>query len=524
MYWGDRKAEDMDEEGVERSENSDGRAVRSCRGPWDRTRDRASTITSLQAKNDWETPSGHPGHLEGCLVVVESSELDGLQHHERLGLGTSSYAPTTMEKDHFTFTVGKLDAGMAILLGERAHLIEFPSVLLPPGATTGSIVNISVLQNHAEEKRRDAAFWALQDEILDEFGVRTPEPPKLQLRNVTQTSVTLEWPPIELATAKLRSLDLYRNGQRLAPIPNPATNTSSKISGLELDTEYTFQLILRTTAGTFPSELLRVHTHTMTDTSGVRVCFGTVEDAGLVEQAKEALERIGARWSEKIEIDTTHFVCTTPNTHTPTGVPEVEYQRAVQLSIPIVQPHWIFACQSERRLVPIALFGLGATPPNALPSRRPQSMSAASPTQRSPASAAAVRQSMPPTVSPIGQPATFVGQSVSNIPPPTVPVVTVEEAHSEDEESDVAELEAKRLALMEKRGSKTGTMNMQFKFPPTSPTSPGPGDSDAADAAVEPESIEVPPPPVVEKETISAGVRSEGDVDDDLGETEDIPL
>ncbi|CAK5272037.1 unnamed protein product, partial [Mycena citricolor] len=414
-------------------------------------------------------------------------------------------------------------AALQILLGERAHLIEFPSVLLPPGANTGSIVNISVLQNHAEEKRRDAAFWALQDEIHKEFGVRTPEPPKLQLRNVTQTSVTLEWPSIELATAKLRSLDLYRNGQRLAPIPNPATNTSSKISGLELDAEYTFQLILRTTAGTFPSELLRVHTHTMTDTSGVRVCFGTVDDAGLVEQAKEALERIDARWSEKIEIDTTHFVCTTPNTHTPTGVPEVEYQRAVQLSIPIVQPHWIFACHSERRLVPIAQFGLGATPPNALPSRRPQSMSAASPSQRSPASVAAMRQSMPPSVSPIDQPSTFVGQSASNSPPPTVPVVTIEEAHSEDEETDVAELEAKRLALMEKRASKTGTMNMQFKFPPTSPTSPGPENSDAADGPVEPESIEVPPPPVVEKETVS-DVRAEGEVDDDLGETEDIPL
>ena len=72
-----------------------------------------------------------------------------------------------------------IDAGMAILLGERAHLIEFPSLLLPPGATAGSIVNISVTQNFEAERVRDAAFWKLQDEILDLFGKEHPKPPEL---------------------------------------------------------------------------------------------------------------------------------------------------------------------------------------------------------------------------------------------------------------------------------------------------------------------------------------------------------
>ena len=69
-----------------------------------------------------------------------------------------------------------------ILLGERAHLIEFPSILLPPGATTGSIVSIAVHQNHAEEKRRENEFWALQDEILNSYGKSSPEPLKLSVR------------------------------------------------------------------------------------------------------------------------------------------------------------------------------------------------------------------------------------------------------------------------------------------------------------------------------------------------------
>jgi len=95
----------------------------------------------------------------------------------------------------------------------------------------------------------------------------------------------------------------------------------------------------------------------MTDTSGVCVCFGNVQDPVLLENAKLALRDMKARWSEKIEIDTTHFVCTTPAA-TPDGAqaagnssaaPGVEYQRALQLSIPVVQPHWVLACHTEQR-------------------------------------------------------------------------------------------------------------------------------------------------------------------------------
>lgn len=178
-----------------------------------------------------------------------------------------------------------------------------------------------------------------------------------QLRNVTQTSVTLEWPALQLATAKLRSLDIYKNGQRLAAIPSPLQNTSTKLSGLEVHTEYSFQLVLRTTAGTYPSNTIRLRTHAITDTSGISVCFGNIQDGVLLENAKLALRDMQAKWSDKIQIDTTHFVCTTPaaipsgsqSSSNLSGGPGVEYQRALQLSIPIVQPHWILACNTEKK-------------------------------------------------------------------------------------------------------------------------------------------------------------------------------
>ena len=162
--------------------------------------------------------------------------------------------------------------------------------------------------------------------------------------------MTLEWPQLHLATAKLRALDIYRNGVRLAAIPTPTTNTSTKLSGLEVNTDYTFQLVLRTTAGTLPSNLIRVRTHTMADTSGICVCFGTIQDKVMLEDAKLALQEMRAKWSDKIQLDTTHFVCTTPaGPGAPHSGPGIEYQRALQLSIPVVQPQWILACSQNRK-------------------------------------------------------------------------------------------------------------------------------------------------------------------------------
>ncbi len=95
----------------------------------------------------------------------------------------------------------------------------------------------------------------------------------------------------------------------------------------------------------------------MTDTSGISVCFGTVQDTALLENAKLALQEMKAKWSDKVQIDTTHFVCTTPAT-TPQGAkvtgamsggPGVEYQKALQASIPIVLPQWVLACHQTKK-------------------------------------------------------------------------------------------------------------------------------------------------------------------------------
>ncbi|SCV72674.1 BQ2448_4211 [Microbotryum intermedium] len=258
------------------------------------------------------------------------------------------------------FVIGKIDAGIAVLISDSVHLIEFPSLLLPTGVGPGSIVNIACTRNFAAEKEAYESFWSLQRDIYEEFGAKEPKAPTLRVRNTTQTSVTLEWDKLELASAKLLQLSVWRNGQRLTTIPNPQSNTSTKLSGLALDTDYSFHLVLKTSAGTYSSPTAKTRTHTITDTSGISVCFGLIEPEAKLAEAKSALAAMKAKYSDKIQIDTTHFVATSPaSASNPTGGPSVEYQKALQLSIPIVSPDWVIACQKGQTMVPISNYYIG---------------------------------------------------------------------------------------------------------------------------------------------------------------------
>lgn len=252
-----------------------------------------------------------------------------------------------------SLTVGKVDAGVAVLLTADKRLIEFPSILLPPSISSGSIVDITVSRNHASETAAHKTFQALQSSILATYGQRSPSPPLLRCRNATQTSVVLEWDPIDLATADLRSLSLYRNGSKAGSIPRPLDITATKISGLAIDTEYIFHLVLRTSAGQYSSEKLVVRTHKMTDLSGITVTPGVLP-APLRESLSGAVERIGAKLADSVRIDTTHFVCTEGRGR--------EWEKALEMNIPVVRPEWIEGCEREGRIVGVRGYYLNADP------------------------------------------------------------------------------------------------------------------------------------------------------------------
>lgn len=232
--------------------------------------------------------------------------------------------------------------------------IEFPSILLPPDISSGSIVDITVAGNAASEKRATDAFQSLQDRILTSFGSESPARPVLRCLNATQTSVVLEWDPVSLATADLISLSLYRNGQKAGNIPRPLQMHSTKISGLAVDTEYTFHLVLRTTAGTYTSDRVAVRTHKMTDLSGITITTGILPPAAR-ETLAGAVERIGARLTDAVRIDTTHFVTTEGR--------GIAWEKAVESNIPVVRPEWVEACEKSGRILGVTKYYLDAMRP-----------------------------------------------------------------------------------------------------------------------------------------------------------------
>ena len=256
-----------------------------------------------------------------------------------------------------SLTVGKVDAGVAVLLTEDKRLIEFPSILLPPSITCGSIVDITVTPNPDLEARNHSAFSALQTDIYETYGLHSPSPPLLRLRNATQTSIVLEWDSLALATATLRSLSLFRNNAKAGLIPRYSRDgeevLATKVSGLAVDTEYAFHLVLRTSAGTYTSNKLSVRTQKMTDLTGITVTPGPLPPP-LRASLETAVERIGGKLVEGVRIDTTHFVCTEGRGR--------EWERAVEMNIPVVRPEWVEGCEREGRIVGVRAYYLGADP------------------------------------------------------------------------------------------------------------------------------------------------------------------
>ncbi|CAI4048169.1 hypothetical protein SUVZ_12G3570 [Saccharomyces uvarum] len=256
-------------------------------------------------------------------------------------------------------TVGKLDASLALLTTQDHHVIEFPTVLLPENVKAGSIIKMQVSQNLEEERKQRKHFKSIQAKILERYGTHKPESPVLKIMNVTQTSCVLAWEKLKLGSAKLKSLILYRKGIRSMVIPNPFKVTTTKISGLSVDTPYEFQLKLITTSGTLWSEKIILRTHKMTDMSGITVCLGPLDPLKEISNAQvsQCLSHIGARPLQRhVAIDTTHFVCNDLDNEESNE----ELMKAKHNNIPIVRPEWVRACEVEKRIVGVRGFYLDA--------------------------------------------------------------------------------------------------------------------------------------------------------------------
>ena len=356
--------------------------------------------------------------------------------------------------------------------------IEFPSILLPSSITSGSIVDITVSQNHTAEQKSQASFISLQKQILNTYGINTPTTPVLRLRNATQTSLVLEWDPIQLATTTLRSLSLYRNGSKAGNIPRPLDMTSTKISGLAVDTEYSFYMVLRTSGGTYTSNTLDVRTHDMNNLTGITVTAGVLPPQ-LMDSLESAVERIGAKLVDTVRIDTTHFICTEGRGR--------DWEKANEMNIPVVRPEWIEGCEREGKIIGVRGYYLDADPRQrqigsnpSLPNNRPSGPAANAPTPQQ-----ATVPSRPKDLSPRspGQESTVSGEPGPEVPPtppakeqkdlppaPTGEDEDDEDGEEEEEEEEEEEVAARPTVEAKEKQRAESSDEESASSPPTRPT------------------------------------------------------
>lgn len=190
---------------------------------------------------------------------------------------------------------------------------------------------------------------------------------------------------------------------------------TTKISGLAVDTEYTFHLVLRTSAGTFSSEKLVVKTHKMTDLSGITITPGILH-ASLRDSLTKAVERIGAKLADSVRIDTTHFVTTEGRGQS--------WEKALEMNIPVVRPEWVEGCERNGRIVGVREYYLDADPSKRQIDQRPPP-----------------REPSPPKETPISPPADGRTNGTNGGVPPTPPAKDTpkeedEESSSEEEEDE----------------------------------------------------------------------------------------
>ncbi len=125
------------------------------------------------------------------------------------------------------------------------------------------------------------------------------------------------------------------------------------MSGLQIESEYSFYLVLKTSGGVYTSNTLTVKTHSMNNLTGITVTPGILPSQ-LRDSLETAMDRIGGKFNDVIRIDTTHFVCTEGRGR--------EWEKANEMNIPIVRPEWVEGCEREGKLIGVRGYYLDADP------------------------------------------------------------------------------------------------------------------------------------------------------------------
>ena len=208
----------------------------------------------------------------------------------------------------------------------------------------------------------------------------------------------------------------------------------------------------------------------MTDLTGIVVTPGVLPQQ-LRESLEVAVERIGGRIVDSVRIDTTQFVCTEGRGR--------DWERAVEMNIPVVRPEWVEGCEREGRIVGVRGYYLDANPKDRQVGSNPAINAGHAPHASSAATAqpgsgpgAGSQTSLPSRGTPksatkdsplVGEP----GPEVPPTPPPKrddeVGPAAVTEEDQEEQQAEEAEHESANKMIAEGSGDRPSSHSQRRK-------------------------------------------------------------
>ncbi|KAI9142857.1 hypothetical protein BKA69DRAFT_1156015, partial [Paraphysoderma sedebokerense] len=163
----------------------------------------------------------------------------------------------TLASTSVQLVVGKVDAGRSYhpISTLDHHVLEFPTLLLPPDIGSGSIIDVQVSRNENAEEQQQTEFENIQDQILSEFGYNEPMPPEVYASNVTSSSCILRWKNGRVGKTEFEGVQIWMNGKVKGKDKDSDVVCGAwKFDELDGGKDVEFWVVLRTSGGVVTSD------------------------------------------------------------------------------------------------------------------------------------------------------------------------------------------------------------------------------------------------------------------------------
>lgn len=101
------------------------------------------------------------------IGFIKNEILTPLRKDTNFSLNMVNNNSTCIRTCTYNASLGKIQDGMAVLLGDDMNLLELPLELLPMGSKKGNIFKICIERNIQEEEVRKDSILNIQKEVLE---------------------------------------------------------------------------------------------------------------------------------------------------------------------------------------------------------------------------------------------------------------------------------------------------------------------------------------------------------------------